>query len=90
MVRLIKQAAADAGLDPARYAGHSLRRGLLTAAADNQARLPDLMRQSRHRSAQSVLGYIAPADLWRNNVTAALFGAESGEGRGAEEHADPA
>ena len=25
VVRLIKQAAADAGLDPTRFAGHSLR-----------------------------------------------------------------
>ncbi|MBV9251192.1 MAG: tyrosine-type recombinase/integrase, partial [Acetobacteraceae bacterium] len=90
VVRLIKQAAAAAGLDPATYAGHSLRRGLLTAGADNQAQLADLMRQSRHRSAQSVLGYIAPADLWRNNATAALFGAGSVEGREAGKHADPA
>jgi hypothetical protein len=26
------------------------------------------MRQSRYRSAQTVLGCIEPADLWRNNV----------------------
>jgi hypothetical protein len=32
------------------------------------------MRQSRHRSAQSVLGYLEPADLWRNNVTEVVFG----------------
>ena len=31
------------------------------------------MRQSRHRSAQSVLGYLEPADLWRNNVTEGVF-----------------
>jgi len=31
------------------------------------------MRQSRHRSAQSVLGYIEPTDLWRNNVTERVF-----------------
>ena len=93
VVRLVKQAAEAAGLDPALYAGHSLRRGLLTAGAENQAQLADLMRQSRHRSAQSVLGYIEPADLWRNNVTAALFGgaaAGAGQGRGTEEDADRA
>ncbi|HUC23082.1 MAG TPA: hypothetical protein VMA73_10285, partial [Streptosporangiaceae bacterium] len=49
------------------------RRGLLTAGADNRAQLPELMRQSRHRSAQSVLGYLEPADLWRNNVTEGVF-----------------
>ena len=74
VVRLIKQAAADAGLDWEKFSGHSLRRGLLTAGADNQAQLADLMRQSRHRSALSVLGYIEPADLWRNNVTEGVFG----------------
>jgi hypothetical protein len=34
-VRLVQQAAAGAGLDGAKYSGHSLRRGLLTAGADN-------------------------------------------------------
>jgi len=73
VVRLVKQAAEGAGLDPEKFAGHSLRRGLLTAGADNRAQLPELMRQSRHRSAQSVLGYLEPADLWRNNVTEGVF-----------------
>ena len=72
-MRLVKQAAADAGLDAEKFSGHSLRRGLLTAGADNRAQLAELMRQSRHRSAQSVLGYLEPADLWRNNVTAGVF-----------------
>ena len=73
MVRLIKQAATAAGLDGEKFSGHSLRRGLLTAGADNQAQLADLMRHSRHRSAQSVLGYLEPVDLWRNNVTEGVF-----------------
>ena len=30
VVRLVKQAAADAGLDPASFSGHSLRRGFAT------------------------------------------------------------
>ena len=73
VVRLVKQAAEGAGLDPDKFAGHSLRRGLLTAGADNRANLAELMRQSRHRSAQSMLGYLEPADLWRNNVTEGVF-----------------
>jgi hypothetical protein len=66
------------------YAGHSLRRGLLTAGAENQAQLADLMRQPHYRSARSVLGYIEPADLWRDNAIAGLFGGarpEQGRGR---------
>jgi integrase len=84
VVRLIKQAAADAGLDPETFSGHSLRRGLLTAGADNRAQLAELMRQSRHRSAQSVLGYLEPADLWRNNVTDGVFGRAVADGEGGD------
>jgi len=50
VARLIKQACSLAGLDASRFSGHSLRRGLLTAAGDLQLPLIDLMRQSRHRS----------------------------------------
>ena len=74
VARLIKQAAGDAGLDAARFSGHSLRRGLLTAGGENRAALADLMRQSRHRSVTSVLGYVEAEDLWRNNVTEQVFG----------------
>ena len=81
VVRLVKQAAEDAGLDPEKFSGHSLRRGLLTAGADNRAQLPELMRQSRHRSAQSVLGYLEPTDLWRNNVTEGVFRTPGQQGR---------
>ena len=73
VARLIKQAAAGAGLDSERFSGHSLRRGLLTAGGENRAALAELMRQSRHRSVASVLGYVEAEDLWRNNVTEAVF-----------------
>ena len=84
VVRLVKQAAAAAGLDADTFSGHSLRRGLLTAGADNRAQLAELMRQSRHRSAQSVLGYLEPADLWRNNVTEGVFGRSAARGQEPE------
>jgi integrase len=74
VVRLVKAAAAGAGLDPARYAGHSLRAGLATGAAEAGVGLADLMRQTRHQSAQVALGYLRPADLWRHNATETLFG----------------
>jgi integrase len=75
VVRLVKQAAAGAGLDAARFSGHSLRAGLATAAGDAGAGLADVMRQTRHRSAEVALGYLRPAELWRNNVTARVFAA---------------
>jgi hypothetical protein len=35
------------------------------------------MRQTRHISTEVALGYLRPADPWRNNVTKGLFGAEA-------------
>ena len=95
VARLVKQAAEDAGLDPALYSGHSLRAGLATAAGDAGAGLAELMRQTRHRSTEVALGYLRPADLWRNNVTERLFtaaaGSDTGQGRRTErKNADPA
>lgn len=74
VARLVKGAAKAAGLDPERYSGHSLRAGLATAAGDQGAGLADLMRQTRHKSTEVALGYLRPADLWRNNVTENVFG----------------
>ena len=73
VARLVKQAALDAGLDPAHYSGHSLRAGLATAAGDVGAGLAELMRQTRHKSTEVALGDLRPAHLWRNNVTEKVF-----------------
>ncbi|MGI4953479.1 MAG: site-specific integrase [Janthinobacterium lividum] len=79
VARLVKGAAGRAGLDPERYSGHSLRAGLATAAGDAGAALPDLMRQTRHKSTQVALAYLRPADLWRNNVTESVFATRPNE-----------
>jgi hypothetical protein len=63
-----------AGLDASRFSGHSLRRGLLTAAGDLQLPLIDLLRQSRHRSVATALTYVEAGDAWRNNITEPAFG----------------
>ena len=60
-----------------------------TAGADNRAQLAELIRQSRHRSAQSVLGYLEPGILWRDTVTDGVFG-RGGAGDGEGEDPDPA
>jgi len=31
------------------------------------------MRQTRHKSTEVALGYLRPADLWRNNETEGVF-----------------
>ena len=47
---------------------------LATVAGDAGADLAALMRQTRHQSTAVALGYLRPAELWRNNVTARVFG----------------
>jgi integrase len=73
VARLLKQAALRAGLDPTRFSGHSLRRGLLTDAGDRQEQLRDVMRQSRHVKVETALGYMEDAEIWQNNITRGVF-----------------
>ena len=62
--RLVRKAARDAGIEEwERFSGHSLRAGLATAAGEAGADLAQVMRQTRHRSAEVALGYLRPADL---------------------------
>ena len=73
VAELVKGAARRAGLDAARYSGHSLRRGFLTSAAESKASLLKLLEQSRHRRVESVRGYIAEADRFDDHAGEALL-----------------
>lgn len=55
---VIKELALKIGLDPARYAGHSLRSGFLTSAARNRASIFKMADQSRHRSLDVLREYV--------------------------------
>ena len=50
IARIVKRAAGDAGLDPAGYVGHSLRAGFATQAFLNGVTEVFIMRQTRHKS----------------------------------------
>lgn len=63
IARVLKRAAERAGLDPARYSGHSLRRGLITEAHLAGVNDADTMRHVGIRSEQVFRGYIDDADL---------------------------
>ena len=54
---IVKQRAAQAGLDAAEFSAHGLRSGYLTEAANRGIPLPEAMEQSRHRSVQQASGY---------------------------------
>ena len=73
VARLLKKTALYAGLDPARFSGHSLRRGLLTDAGDRREQLRDVMRQSRHAKVETTLGYMEESEIWRDNITEGVF-----------------
>jgi integrase len=67
---VVKRYAAAGGLDPARYAGHSLRAGLATAAAIGGASERSIMNQTGHRSVTMVRRYIRDGSLFRENAAA--------------------
>lgn len=70
--RVVKRAAARAGLDAARYSGHSLRAGLATSAARAGRSDRAIMRQGRWSSRAMVDRYVREADLWRENAAAGI------------------
>jgi len=83
--RLVGQAARDAGIErPERFSGHSLRAGFATAAGEAGVDLARLMRQTRHKSADTALAYLRPAELWRNNPTQAVWDASAKDGSGTD------
>jgi integrase len=65
---VVKRACDRAGLDPARYAGHSLRSGFATSAAEGGAPERAIMRQGGWTSHTMVRRYIRMADLFQENA----------------------
>ena len=70
VARVVQRAAQRAGLDPGRYAGHSLRAGLATAAAQGGAPERAIMAQTGHRSLTMVRRYIRSGSLFSENAAA--------------------
>ncbi len=69
---VVKRCARAAGLDWARYAGHSLRSGLATAAAMADVSERAIMAQTGHKSLPMVRRYIRDGSLFRRNAAAAV------------------
>ena len=69
---VVKAAAKGAKLDPAKYSGHSLRAGLVTQAAKNGVAVTDIMRQTGHRSSETVNRYVRKANIFDDNASARL------------------
>jgi site-specific recombinase XerD len=65
---IVKRAALAAGLDAKRYAGHSLRAGLATAAAAAGVEERVIAAQTGHRSMAVLRRYIRHGELFRHNA----------------------
>ena len=65
---IIKRYAQKAGLDSSKYAGHSLRSGFATTAAEFGAEERNIMAMTGHKTTQMVRRYIQEANLFKNNA----------------------
>ena len=65
---IIKRYADKAGLDSSKYAGHSLRSGFATTAAEFGAEERNIMAMTGHKTTQMVRRYIQEANLFKNNA----------------------
>ncbi len=73
VARIVKRCAERAGLDPEKFAGHSLRAGFATTAAKRGKSLDAIMRQTLHRSERVARSYIRHAKLFDDNAAGGLF-----------------
>ncbi len=64
----VVQARAAAGYDPARFAGHSLRAGFITAGARAGAGVFKLKEVSRHKSTDVLASYVRDAHIFEDHA----------------------
>jgi hypothetical protein len=65
---IVKAAALRAGFDSSTFAGHSLRRGFLTSAADAGSSVLKMVEVSRHKSIDMLTTYVQRADRFKNHA----------------------
>lgn len=71
--RIVKRAAAAAGLEPGIFSGHSLRAGFVTTARAKGAPVEHVMEQTGHKSAAMVARYDRRVRLWTSNAAVGLL-----------------
>jgi site-specific recombinase XerD len=72
VARIIKKLLLKANIDPSNYAGHSLRSGFITTAANNKLADHNIMKHSRHKSVQAFLVYKRDNSLIDDNPTSGV------------------
>jgi integrase len=68
--QIVKRYAARVGLEAASFASHSLRSGFLTSAAEAVASIWKLAEKSRHKSLNTLRGYVRRVDLFKEHAGA--------------------
>jgi site-specific recombinase XerD len=70
---IVKAYAERVGLDPALFAGHSMRAGFLTSAAKRGASIFKMMDVSRHKSVETLRGYVRDAEIFKDRAGSGLL-----------------
>lgn len=70
---IVKKYAGLAGRNAEDFAGHSLRRGFATSAAQHDVDERTIMQQTRHKSEKMVRRYIEQGNLFKNNALNKMF-----------------
>jgi integrase len=73
VANVVKAQARRVGLNANEFSGHSLRSGFLTSAAARGASIFKMMDVSRHKSMDTLRGYVRDADLFRDHAGSGLL-----------------
>jgi site-specific recombinase XerD len=73
VANVVKRYAGAVGLEADDFAGHSLRAGFVTSAAEAGASIFKLAEVSRHRSTDVLAGYVRSANLFKDHAGADLL-----------------
>jgi site-specific recombinase XerD len=73
VAEVVKACARRVGLKAKDFSGHSLRSGFLTSAACRGASIFKMMDVSRHKSIDTLRGYVRDAELFREHAGSGLL-----------------
>jgi integrase len=70
---VLKRALERIGIESQEYGAHSLRAGMATAAAEAGASVIAIQMRTRHRSVESVMRYVRPAQAFQGDPLAGVL-----------------
>jgi hypothetical protein len=73
VANIVQAYARRAGFDASTFSGHSLRSGFLTSAAGKGASIFKMMHVSRHKSVDTLRGYVRDAELFKDHAGTGLL-----------------